>query len=92
MQTSMLGPAAFPDLKSEVVETIAEDERVMVRLEFKGTHTGEVLGIPPSGRTVSWSTLNVFVVRDSLILEDRPYWDIAVIFRQLGVDPASLGF
>ncbi len=92
MQTSMLGTLAFPDLTSEVVETLAEDERVMIRLEVKGTHTGEVLGIPPSGRAVSWSTLNVFVVRDGLIVEDTPYWDMAVIFRQLGVDPAAVGF
>ena len=92
MQTAMLAPAAFPDLTSHVVETLAEDERVMVRLKFKGTHTGEVLGIPPSGRAVAWSTLNVFVVRDGLIVEDTPYWDIGVIFRQIGVDAVSLGF
>lgn len=92
MQTAMLGFAAFPDLTSEVVETLAEDERVMVRLEFKGTHTGEVLGIPPSGRPVAWSILNIFVVRDGVIVEDTPYWDIGVIFRQLGVEAASYGF
>ena len=75
-----------------MLETIAEDDRVMARVEFKGTHTGEVLGIAPSGRPVSWSTLNVFVIRDGLIVEDTPYWDMSVIFHQLGVDPAAAGF
>jgi predicted ester cyclase len=43
--------SAFPDLRVEVLDLVAEDDRVVVRYIERGTHTGEFVGIPPTGRT-----------------------------------------
>jgi steroid delta-isomerase-like uncharacterized protein len=43
--------SAFPDLRVEVLDLVAEDDRVVVRYIERGTHTGEFVGLPPTGRT-----------------------------------------
>jgi predicted ester cyclase len=41
----------FPDLSEEILDLVAEGDRVAVRYVERGTHTGEFLGLPPSGRS-----------------------------------------
>jgi steroid delta-isomerase-like uncharacterized protein len=43
--------AGFPDLNVEVLDLLAENDRVMVRYIERGTHTGDFVGLPPTGRT-----------------------------------------
>ena len=43
--------SGFPDLREEILDIVAEDDRVVVRYIERGTHTGDFLGTPPSGRT-----------------------------------------
>ena len=45
--------AAFDGARFEIHQMVAEGNLVAVRYTFHGTHTGEYLGIPPTGRTVS---------------------------------------
>src|SRR5579862_10032533 len=45
----------FPDLHARIDDLVAEGDRVAVRLTFRGTHQGEFLGVPATGRTVSRS-------------------------------------
>jgi predicted ester cyclase len=44
--------SAFPDLKVTVADMVAEDDKVVVRFEAPGTHTGDFVGIAPTGRSV----------------------------------------
>ncbi len=74
---------AFPDLHARLDEIIAEGEKVMVRWTQSATHTSEFMGIPPTGKRVTWSGINIFRVVDGRIAEDTPYWDFSVILRQL---------
>ncbi len=41
------------------------------------------MGVPPTGKRVTWSGINIFRVADGRIGEDTPYWDFSVIPRQL---------
>ena len=50
---------AFPDLHGTAEDTVAEGDRVVVRLTWKGTHRGDLMGIPASGRPVSFSMIEI---------------------------------
>lgn len=74
---------AFPDLQATIDEMIAEGEKVMVRWTQSATHIGEFVGIPSTGKRLTWSGINIFRVVDGKIAEDTPYWVFSAILRQL---------
>src|SRR5262245_13167448 len=59
--------AAFPDFHNRIEELIAENDRVAARLTYTGTHLGEVLGIVPTGRRVSYAGVALFRVVENRI-------------------------
>ncbi len=56
----------FPDLRIEIEDIIANGEKVAHRFTFYGTHRGEFVGVPPTGRTISASgiQINLFSARE----------------------------
>jgi len=74
---------AFPDLHAEIEDIFASGDRVAVRLRMRGTHEGEYLGIPPSGRTVSYVSHEFYRVEDGLIAEEWICSDTAGLFQQI---------
>jgi steroid delta-isomerase-like uncharacterized protein len=77
--------AAFPDWHSDLHELIAEGDLVVERFTAGGTQRGEVMGVPPSGRTVSLPGINIWRLRDGLIAERWGRLDDLGFLRQLGV-------
>ncbi len=61
--------AAFPDLHVTVEDMSAHGDKVAAHNTWAGTHDGEVLGIPPTGRSVSFSGVVVFRLKNDLIVE-----------------------
>jgi steroid delta-isomerase-like uncharacterized protein len=59
----------FPDMSETVEDLIAEGDRVVGRFTFRGTHTGEFMGIPPTGRKVSMTGIDIVRIRDGQIAE-----------------------
>jgi predicted ester cyclase len=47
--------AAFPDLDAEIYDQIAEGDKVVTRKAFHGTHLGPLMGIPPTGKQVTFT-------------------------------------
>lgn len=80
------GLAAFPDLRAEIKDCFGDGDRVAVRLVFHGTHTGEFLGIPATGRTVSYDSTEIYRVVDGVIVEEWICSDLAGLMRQLTAD------
>ena len=78
----MLG--AFPDLRVAVSEQIAEDDRVVTRKTFHGTHRGEFLGLAPTGNPVAFEVVDILTVRGDRITEHRVVFDQLGLLRQLG--------
>lgn len=74
---------AFPDLQAHIEDIFAADDRVAVRLRFRGTHTGEFLGIPATGRTVEYVSHEFYRIADGLIAEEWICSDTASLLRQL---------
>ena len=78
---------AFPDLHLNLEDIVAEGDRVVNRWTFQGTHQGEFYGVPPTGRTVSISGIDIWRVRDGKIVENQQVVDNLGLLQQLGAIP-----
>lgn len=74
---------AFPDLHAEIEDIFGSGDRVAVRLSMSGTHRGEYLGIPATGRPVSYVSHEFYRVQDGLIAEEWLCSDTASLLRQI---------
>ncbi|MHB1571897.1 MAG: ester cyclase [Solirubrobacteraceae bacterium] len=74
---------AFPDLHAHIEDILAAQDRVAVRLTFTGTHSGEFLGIPATGRSVRYVSHEFYRVTDGLIAEEWICSDMATLIRQI---------
>jgi steroid delta-isomerase-like uncharacterized protein len=78
---------AFPDSYFSVEDMIAEGDKVVTRKTFHGTHEGEFMGIPPSGRPVNVSLIDVVRISDGRVVEHWSVGDNLGMMQQLGVIP-----
>ncbi|MFJ7270813.1 ester cyclase [Streptomyces sp. NPDC099050] len=77
---------AFPDVKILVHDLIVDGDRIVGRFEYSGTHQGEFFGIPATGRTLTFQTIDIWRVEDGLLAEHWDQLDVAGMFHQLGAD------
>ena len=78
---------AFPDSHFTVEDMVAEGDKVVTRKRFHGTHEGEFMGIPPSGRAVSMGLIDIVRVSDGRVVEHWAMGDSLGLMQQLGVMP-----
>ena len=78
---------AFPDGKIEIQKITATGDTAIVEFIGRGTHTGDLMGISPTGRQVSIPVCEVYELRDGKIYAERQYMDMLVMMQQLGVAP-----
>jgi steroid delta-isomerase-like uncharacterized protein len=76
--------AAFPDLRAELHEVLAEDDIVMTHYTLVGTHEGPFGRIPPTGRRIELEGMSRVRYADGRIVEERAFVDTATLRRQLG--------
>jgi steroid delta-isomerase-like uncharacterized protein len=76
--------AAFPDLQLSIQDQLAEDGRLAIRYVGQGTHQGEFLGIPATGRKVSYTGMLMVRLEDGRIAEFWAQPDLLGVLRQLG--------
>jgi steroid delta-isomerase-like uncharacterized protein len=76
---------AFPDWHSTFEELIAEGDRVAERWTGRGTHLGELQGIPPTGKRVEAPGSVFYRIVDGKIVEFRGQLDMMSLMQQLGV-------
>ena len=74
---------AFPDLEAHVDDLVAAEDKVAIRVSFRGTHQGEFQGIPATGRTIHYVSHEFYRVEDGLFAEEWICSDMASFFRQL---------
>lgn len=77
----------FPDFIMSVEHMVADREFVVTRVRGRGTHQGEWMGIPPSGRVVHLKGINVDRVESGRIAEHWGEADTVGMLFQMGVDP-----
>ena len=76
---------AFPDWRSDLHMLVGEGDIVAERFTASGTHQGELMGVAPTGSTVSLKGINIFRVRDGRVVEWWSRLDELGLFRQLGL-------
>ncbi|MDR0788532.1 MAG: ester cyclase [Gemmatimonadota bacterium] len=81
----------FPDLEVEVLDTIAEGDRVAVRFAINGTHLGPFKGISPTYSRISGAGTSTFRIADGRIVEEWWQADLLTLLRQLEAKPAPDG-
>jgi steroid delta-isomerase-like uncharacterized protein len=75
----------FPDLHLEVLDSSADEGMVAQRILFTGTHTGPFRGLPPTGRKVRFSGLEINRMVDGRVAEHWFQLDSVTLFEQLGL-------
>jgi predicted ester cyclase len=77
--------AACPDIQVTLEKVVQEGDTAFARWTATLTHTGEGLGIPPTGRAIKVCGMSALRVRDGEIVEGWNNWDQIGLARQLGV-------
>jgi predicted SnoaL-like aldol condensation-catalyzing enzyme len=80
---------AFPDSYFTVEDMMVEGDKVATRKTFHGTHEGEFVGIPPSGRSVSMGLIDIVRVSEGRVVEHWSEGDSLGMMQQLGVSPSG---
>ncbi len=78
---------AFPDLRFTIEDMIAEGDTVVARQTARGTHQGELMGIPPTGKQVSTTGINILRFANGKGVEEWFNGDDLGLMQQLGVIP-----
>jgi predicted ester cyclase len=72
---------AFPDLHVTIEDQLADGDQVVTRQTFSGTHRGEWLGVPATGRAVSWAVIDIVRLVDGRLVD---HWAVADMHGLLG--------
>jgi predicted ester cyclase len=79
--------SAFPYFKATLEDIVAEGDRVVIRQTWSGTHQGEFMGVPPTGRTVSFGVIDILRVAGGKCQEHWGQMDTMSLMQQLGALP-----
>lgn len=82
--------AAFPNLRMDVEDVVANGDKVVARVRFTGTNQGEFMGMPATGESVDVQLIDMFRFGDEGLV--REHWgvlDALAMMQQLGVVPAG---
>jgi predicted ester cyclase len=75
---------AFPDMLLPLQDFVAEGEKVLVRLRVQGTHTGAFGDMAATGKTIDIGVLDLFQIRDGVLIEHWALLDNLGMLKQLG--------
>ncbi len=81
--------AGFPDGKWILDDAVTEGDKVVARYTFRGTHQGELLGIPPTGKQVTMKGITIYRIVNGQFAEIWESYDKFGLLQQLGVLPAA---
>ena len=79
---------AFPDMQIPLLDFVAEGEKVLVRLRVQATHTGAFGEMAATGRKIDIDVLDLFQIRDGVLIEHWALLDNLGMLKQLGALPA----
>ena len=79
--------SAFPDLRITPEDLVAEGDKVTMRYDWRGTHKGELMGIPATGKQVTTSGISILRVANGKIAEQWDSFDNLGMLQQIGVIP-----
>jgi len=81
--------SAFPDLRFTIDDVVGEGDKVIVRWTMQGTHLGEFLGVPATGKTAKATGVDIILLRDGQMAEHWHELDALGLLQQIGGIPDS---
>ena len=88
-QLTMMFRTAFPDFNVSIDDMIAEGDKIVARTTWSGTQKGEFMGIPSSGKRVSFDVIDIIRISEGKGVEHWGVMDSSALMQQLGVIPAG---
>ena len=79
--------AATPDFHMTLEDVIVEGDKAAYRWTMRGTHTGPMRGIPPTGKSIAMSGMTILRIDGGKIVEGWHNYDMLGLLQQLGVIP-----
>ncbi len=79
--------AALPDLSATMEDLVISGDRVVGRFVYRGTQTGELMGIPASGNAVEMRSIDIWRVADGMFVEHWDELNLLQVFQQVGALP-----
>jgi steroid delta-isomerase-like uncharacterized protein len=77
----------LPDLTATMEDLVVSGDRVVGRFVYRGTQTGNLMGIPASGRAVEMRSIDIWRVADGMFAEHWDELNLLQLFQQMGVIP-----
>ena len=81
--------SAFPDMHVHIDDLLAEGDKIVARWSAHGTHKGELMGIPPTGKQVNVTGIAIDRFENGKSVEHWEVFDQMGLMQQLGVIPAA---
>lgn len=78
---------AFPDMQVTAEDMIAEGDKVVTRMTARGTHSGEFMGVAPTGKQITIKGIDINRVAGSKMTEHWEEFDMLGLMQQLGMVP-----
>jgi steroid delta-isomerase-like uncharacterized protein len=79
--------SAFPDMKFTMEDILEDGDKIVVRAMITGTHKGEFMGIPATGKSVRVQAIDMVRFENGKMMEHWGATDTAGMMEQLGVMP-----
>ncbi len=79
----------FSNIEFTIVDVFGQGDKLVKHWRFKGTHTGDFFGIPPTGKTVNIEGTTLVKMSNGKIAEEKDFYDNYEFLNQLGLIPQS---
>jgi steroid delta-isomerase-like uncharacterized protein len=86
-QVFTLYRTAFPDIQATIEDLIAEGDKVVARLTVRGTHPGELQGIPATGKQATITAIDIVRIANGKFVEHWAQYDQLGMMQQIGAIP-----
>lgn len=81
--------STFPDIQITVEDLVAEGDKVVTRWTARGTHQGELMGIPPSSNRVEVTGISIDRIEGGKFVESWSNYDVLGMMQQIGAIPSA---
>ena len=82
---------AFPDVQATIEDLVTSGDEVVARVTVRGTNTGPLGDIPPSGKPIEMTIMQFMRIEDGRIAEEWESFNMLSLLQQIGALPAEVG-
>ena len=79
--------AGLPDVRVTMEDLVVSGDRVVGRFVYRGTHTGDLMGMPATGKPVEMRSIDIWRVQDGMFVEHWDELNLLQVFQQIGALP-----